>query len=296
MDKNIIKSGSCSIVLGSNYYKPLIKIKKNKLLKLTLMTEKHNEFKYLKNIKEIKNYDKYFVLPDETKYLLQPTDVFYKNIKQIVAKTSILCDKPLYYFYVDYAGDKELIDTIEDLINYHCTNYWTSYKKILKFTKKILEGLTYLHMKKICHLDIKPENIIINTITNKYKIIDFGFASIEPFDDYVFSLKGTPGYFPQNIKNDKIKPWLPKILANDTIPVNGVIPMRENRQLVYKIDSYCFGRLLYYLKYMYDEYKEYKCFTCKKDDEIKLCKIIDLLLEKNVYKRLSIINCYNNII
>ena len=34
--------------------------------------------------------------------------------------------------------------------------------------------------------------------------------------NYVFNIKGTPGYFPKHYEFDEITEWLPKIHANDT--------------------------------------------------------------------------------
>lgn len=44
-------------------------------------------------------------------------------------------------------------------------------------TRKILEVLDYLHSLNIAHLDIKPENIIIDPVSLNIKLIDFGFAT-----------------------------------------------------------------------------------------------------------------------
>ena len=50
-----VKTGSSSIVLGSINYSDYIPYKNNKLLKITKITDKHNEFKILDEIKKI-NY------------------------------------------------------------------------------------------------------------------------------------------------------------------------------------------------------------------------------------------------
>ena len=43
--------------------------------------------------------------------------------------------------------------------------------------KKILEGVEYLHMNKIIHQDLKPNNIIMSVDKKKVKIIDFGIST-----------------------------------------------------------------------------------------------------------------------
>ena len=42
--------------------------------------------------------------------------------------------------------------------------------------KKIIEGIKFCHDRGICHLDIKPENIVFNTDFEPV-IIDYGFAA-----------------------------------------------------------------------------------------------------------------------
>lgn len=46
---------------------------------------------------------------------------------------------------------------------------------VVSYIVQILQGLDYLHARRILHLDIKPENIIV-THMNLVKIIDFGSA------------------------------------------------------------------------------------------------------------------------
>ena len=45
----------------------------------------------------------------------------------------------------------------------------------------MLEGINFLHEREICHLDIKPENILVKG--EEFRIIDFGFSSKYPFDE-----------------------------------------------------------------------------------------------------------------
>ena len=47
---------------------------------------------------------------------------------------------------------------------------------IAKITKKIVEGLVYLHEHKIIHRDLKPENILMSLDSKSVKIGDFGIS------------------------------------------------------------------------------------------------------------------------
>ena len=50
-------------------------------------------------------------------------------------------------------------------------------KDVRKYTRQILRALVYLHRKKIMHLDLKPQNILIDEHLVA-KIADFGTSSI----------------------------------------------------------------------------------------------------------------------
>ena len=59
------------------------------------------------------------------------------------------------------------------------------------------EGIYYLHSKLIVHKDIKPQNILYDSQTQKFKICDFGLSVIADkinFDEIEY--KGTPAFIP----------------------------------------------------------------------------------------------------
>ena len=66
-----------------------------------------------------------------------------------------------------------------------------------------------------------------------------------------------------------------------------------NRQLVYKIDSYCFGRVLYFLRYVFQDIYTCECFSKNKKQMLKLNSIIRCLLNNDVNSRLTIEETYN---
>ena len=291
MDDFLLKYGSSSIILGPGHYGNFIPRKKNKLLKVTLLNSKNREFKYLEIIRSIPNYTKYYSIPEEVNSIIYPKDKFYQIIESLASDIDInIFGNKLHCCYIEFAGEYELLDTINQVFQYEDLSFWKSYKFIYKFTSQMLEGINYLHEREICHLDIKPENILVKG--EEFRIIDFGFSSKYPFDDFVDDYRGTPGYFPKYYPQVSIEPWFPRIEANDTLLLRGDIPIKKYRNLVYRIDSYCLGRVLYMIRYFYEENKVYLCCNFEKKIKTKLDIIIDSLLKNNIYDRLSIKEVY----
>lgn len=56
-----------------------------------------------------------------------------------------------------------------------CSRFRYSEDDVVTYVVQVLQGLDYLHTRRILHLDIKPDNIIV-THMNAIKIIDFGSA------------------------------------------------------------------------------------------------------------------------
>lgn len=294
MSDLLLKTGSMSIILGKGHYKDFIEPKKNKLLKVTKRIPRHDEFRLLNIVREIENYEDYYSIPEETAYILNPSDKFYKYLKEITkAHRMTIFNEYLECYYINFAGGVDLLDTISYMIDNHKSNIWRNNTDIMEFANSIMKGLKYLHEKKICHLDIKPENIVVDLSNRKFKIIDFGFASLEPFYDFIANPNGTPGYFPKQFAFDPPTPWLPKIEATDTIKINGMVPMKGDPRLVYKIDSYSFGRVLNFLAHIFENDIEPTCWVCSQSKNDIINKIITDLLENDVRKRITITECYD---
>ena len=69
------------------------------------------------------------------------------------------------------------------------------------------------------------------------------------------------------------------------------MPFVKDYRLIYKIDSFCLGRVLYFLKYKYDLYKVYKCLNLEKNKGIKIDRLISDLLNEDAFKRITISDC-----
>ncbi|XP_018108365.1 death-associated protein kinase 2 isoform X3 [Xenopus laevis] len=79
-----------------------------------------------------------------------------------------------------------------------------SEEEATRFIKQILEGVNYLHARKIAHFDLKPENIMLldKTIAMPHiKLIDFGLAhTIEDGVEFK-NIFGTPEFVAPEIVN-----------------------------------------------------------------------------------------------
>ena len=71
--------------------------------------------------------------------------------------------------------------------------------------------------------------------------------------------------------------------------------MKKNRKLVYKIDSYCLGRVINFINYYFLENVQPGCMCFDYYSKQKLNKIIKLLLTNNVYTRPTVTQVLNEL-
>lgn len=132
--------------------------------------------------------------------------IYHKNDMNIV------CDflREIYFLeninhpniikYLDYDIDNTAIKikmkyynkTIKQYIENVILTYDTmmAYCILKNLIKNIIEGLMYLHSIGYCHLDIKPENIVVGNNTSV--IIDF--LTVTPIGNITTNIKGTHGF------------------------------------------------------------------------------------------------------
>ncbi|KAK5614028.1 hypothetical protein CRENBAI_012256 [Crenichthys baileyi] len=125
----------------------------------------------------------------------------------------------------EYCSGRELLYSLIERFRY-------SEDDVVTYIVQILQGLDYLHARRILHLDIKPENIIV-THMNLIKIIDFGSAqTYNPLFLKQFSPPiGTLEYMsPEMLKGDVVGPpadiWSVGVMT--FIMLSGRSPFMEN--------------------------------------------------------------------
>ncbi|XP_048835461.1 striated muscle preferentially expressed protein kinase-like isoform X2 [Brienomyrus brachyistius] len=124
----------------------------------------------------------------------------------------------------EYCAGKEMLYSLVDRFRY-------SEDDVVNYVAQILLGLDYLHGRRILHLDIKPDNVMV-TYNNIIKIIDFGSAqNFNPLFLKPYSLgQGILEFMsPEMVKGDVVGPpadiWSVGVLTY--IMLSGRLPFQE---------------------------------------------------------------------
>uniref|UniRef100_A0A670KF88 non-specific serine/threonine protein kinase n=1 Tax=Podarcis muralis TaxID=64176 RepID=A0A670KF88_PODMU len=125
------------------------------------------------------------------------------NILQQILHTNIIKLHDVYENKTDVVLILELVSGGE-LFDFLAQKESLSEEEATQFIKQILDGVSYLHDKKIAHFDLKPENIMLlekNIPIPHIKLIDFGLAH-EIEDGVEFkNIFGTPEFVAPEIVN-----------------------------------------------------------------------------------------------
>ncbi len=80
------------------------------------------------------------------------------------------------FFYMEYIDGQSLSHRIRE-------GGMKDQRLIRKVATEMLEALSYAHKKQVYHRDLKPDNILITNRGDNVKLIDFGLAAADKFDD-----------------------------------------------------------------------------------------------------------------
>jgi serine/threonine protein kinase len=113
------------------------------------------------------------------------------------------------------------------------------------FALQMLEGIEYMHSRRVVHRDLKLENILVDDQLN-IKIADFGFASYKNID-CLKSYRGTMTYMAPEIKEGKqYKGTQVDLFSFGVILfilVHGIFPFKEARTEEYFYNLLIQGQL-----------------------------------------------------
>jgi len=109
--------------------------------------------------------------------------------KNIISIIEILQTSPSIQYIVMKKYDYDFLQLLNDF-----SNYQLSYKSLFKIFYQIIDALTYCHSKRIVHLDVKLENIMIKSLNPvKIKLIDFGLSKLIPTNSLILFIKNKYG-------------------------------------------------------------------------------------------------------
>jgi len=157
--------------------------------------ENNQQIVAIKNIKKI---------VDDTEQNVNNTEI--SIMKQLINEPNIIkfygdYDNPINKLIVMECATSDLFTKIENTIQEK--NKGLNITECIKMLKQVLIGIDILHEKKIVHLDIKPENILVMS-DGTYKIADFGLSKMFNDNGIVFLEEscGSPLYAAPELFNN----------------------------------------------------------------------------------------------
>lgn len=133
-----------------------------------------------------KRYGKWFVLKGlKEKY---KSVSFYEGLLKKEFELTIGLDHPNITKVIGFEHDERVGDCIVmDFVDGVTLDVFLSQKHKKhdydKLINELLDAMTYFHGLQIVHRDLKPSNILITRNANNVKIIDFGLADADNYDD-----------------------------------------------------------------------------------------------------------------
>lgn len=160
-------------------------------------------------------------------------------------------------------------------------------KQLIKSIHSVIYAINYLHRHKICHVDIKPSNILVDKDNNP-KLIDFDLAR-RIRGEYKLEkvIMGTFPYIPKEIFEDK------KYYLKSDVWSFGVSIIKS---FYYNIDDSTIDSLSKSTKMtihdfsnnnpnFYEEYSNFDCSLFREKIGKKMCNIVTIMVTMDVKDR-----------
>jgi calcium-dependent protein kinase len=155
----------------------------------------------------------------------------HPNIVRIIEtfETSSLC-----CLVMEYCEGGELFSLI-------CEKRTLTEAEAAVYMRQILSALAYCHDAKICHRDLKPDNLLLTYKTGSFeiKLADFGLSQSFSEEDLMHSISGTPYYIaPEMLSgsyNHLVDMWslgvILYIMLSGCTPFNG----QSNEEILFRV-------------------------------------------------------------
>uniref|UniRef100_A0A914YJ45 protein kinase C n=2 Tax=Panagrolaimus superbus TaxID=310955 RepID=A0A914YJ45_9BILA len=111
---------------------------------------------------------------------------------------------------------------------------------------QILSALRYLHSRGIAHCDLKPENVLLSDLGNKFpqtKLCDFGYARFIGDAQFRKTIVGTPAYLAPEVLqkkgyNKSLDVWSVGVIVYVTL--SGTFPFNDGEEISEQIQNAAF--------------------------------------------------------
>ncbi len=131
------------------------------------------------------------------KFLEEANQYLYLEHPNIVRLHDFIITDESHYLVMEYVDGKNLFDYMSTV-----TGPMPMQNVALLFNE-VLSALSYVHEKKLVHLDIKPSNIMLST-NNNVKLVDFGIT-LDKSNQNKEKMMGSPAYMsPEQILEEEI--------------------------------------------------------------------------------------------
>ena len=146
----------------------------------------------------------------------------HDNVVKIIGKKEKNLDETTYALYI--VLELAECDLEKQIMNRRKKSLYFNEDELISFIKQLVSCCAFLQNKKICHRDIKPQNILVFN-SNIYKLTDFGEAKQKIVNYNSNSIRGSELY-------------MSPILFNKITDKEGNLKSKHN---MYKSDVYSLG-------------------------------------------------------